>query len=142
MKVLKDSVRYIRSKPYLFLSDGVFDPSSVCSRIAIQGFKFGATEVTLVNHDPWWAVISNFNWLLDKSKFPDPKMPFIKIISDTRLGQNSYCSEILLTAFCGSVMVYTEGTQFLHFGKYNLLPNELSAHTNNELALFFLYEPA
>lgn len=139
MSNIENGIGFVLAKPHLFLPNGIFDPRAICGRMATQALMLGAMTVEMSHHGSWWALASDYNWLTESSGFSNPLVPFQQIISDGRLGQNSCFGEIVLSAFCESVVVFEKGNEILHIGAASNLPEEMLTWTDRDLGLFFRY---
>jgi len=139
MKEINNGLELVRKKPNLFLRNGIFLPEDISGRMVSQAFLLGAKNVEVINNDLWWGLISDFDWLTENPVFSDPSEPFMRIISDNRLGQNSCYGEILLAAFCSDVSAYKLGSELYRLGEDNI-PKELKKHTESSFCIFFRYE--
>ena len=137
MGITEPGIHYVRAKPHLFLRNGVFDPKDVCGRMATQAFLLGATTVRLMERDSWWIIESDHDWLSDPAEIEDPLLPFRKILSNERLGQNSCYGEVVLAAFADVLCVFRAGREAFRVCGEGEVPREVEEEIGDSFAIVF-----
>ncbi|MFC3150880.1 hypothetical protein ACFOEK_07565 [Litoribrevibacter euphylliae] len=113
-----DAVSLVRKRPRLFIDGLDFNAEKFCGRYTSQALILGAKSVRVVRYNNVWIIASDFNWLSENPNLSDMQSPFFQVISDEKLGQNSFYQEIVLTAFCEFVGVYQNGEKAFDIGAF------------------------
>lgn len=102
MKIIDNSIDYIKSNQNMFLRDGNIG-LQLSVNIISDALLLTDGKVTTVNKNNWWIVGSEQDWI---KNIPDLSIKeiFYKIIPFPKAGQNSIHGEVLITAFAENVI--------------------------------------
>ena len=92
------AVTVVRRHPEMYLARGRFDVGEVLSLIVTEAIRGGAERVGFGAHGQWLAVIADVDWLAGS------EAAFYAPLSYAEGGRNSARAEVLLTAFCPTVV--------------------------------------
>jgi hypothetical protein len=100
LRVLDDPLDWIRARPGMFFTQGVFSPEAAASEIVGEALVCQVTEVTVTRLADWWIISGAQDWLPSGAA----ETPFRRIVPFPEAGANSMRAEVLLTAFCRDVV--------------------------------------
>ena len=99
IKVLNNSIEFIQKNPHMFLKDGEPNIFSYSSNVAETALILGSTRAQIEQHDEWMIILSDSDWTSN-----DERDVFSSILPFPEWGVNSFRPEVLITAFCSSVV--------------------------------------
>jgi len=103
IQVLTDSVGFVRRNPDMFLRLGEPNIHDFVENIVSTALLLGANKINVIKHDEWMFISSNVDWTKN-----DERDAFSRILPFPEAGVNSCRPEVILVAFCTSVLFKTK----------------------------------
>lgn len=97
-----DPLEFVKNNRRMFVGDAPIGPHLVMQTVGTLLWS-GSFKISVESAQEWWLIESDQDWLLSETGKPQLDR-FSKIIPFPAAGQNCHRFEILLMAFCDSIV--------------------------------------
>ena len=98
-KINEDAIAFLRRRLRAMLPEARFSAKMIAENIAFGAAVLGSGHIEMVDHDGWWFVASEFNWLAASKANASEVELFERIVRFPEQSPASHRAEIYVTAF-------------------------------------------
>ena len=97
--ISEEAVRFLRRRLPAMLGDAPLSAKMIAENVAFGAAVLGAGHVELVDHDGWWFVASELNWLRASKAHAGELELFERIVRFPEQSASGHRAEIYVTAY-------------------------------------------